>query len=476
MKEVDKILRSKLYNHASELPTDMWSRIEFGMEEEKKRRGGAWMWLASLALILLAGTGYASYQLYKNASITEAAETKVNIEETKTDNPIISNEEKAAIRDLSTIATQSTEDETSRKEKNSSLLPLSEFVSNKSSNSKVGTSLPSNGTSLLHVSTDESPITIEGGSSVGFDDIHGIDDGNDLLISAQNKFSERKNSSFEFYPMDVDLLPLEIEKRLFPDPIGCPSFSRRYRPNIFAEAYYQPMMAFSLISPNSSEIGDAYLDLKRDTESRLYSWSAGINLGWISDYNVGVKAGLNFEEVNERFTYEDPDAIRNQTVITIDTIFNNDGTFNVLTDTSMVQVSGSEIQRIYNYHRTLNVPIHALYQFNFDNLAIELSGGPIFNISYTNRGKVVDPSNEDQWFTNDLSGAYRVFKDRLSVSFSVSIGLMYAVNENIQVFARPALKYHPGSMTTVTSPFNQRYLNTGLSLGARYYFSGNPNY
>jgi hypothetical protein len=183
------------------------------------------------------------------------------------------------------------------------------------------------------------------------------------------------------------------------------------------------------------------------------------------------------EEINERFTYVDTMAIGNQTIITIDTIFNGDGTFNVNTDTSIVEVTGTELQNIYNYHRTINIPIHAIYQMNFDNnLAIELSGGPEFNISYTNRGKIVDPANEDQWFTNGLSGGYQVFKAKLNVSFSLSVGVMYSINEKIQLYARPQVKYHTASLSRESSPFNQRYLNTGLSLGARYYFSGNPNY
>lgn len=476
MKEVDKILKAKLFDHPSELPTDMWSRIEQGLEGGKRRRSGAWIWLANLGVVLMLGIAYATFNFHDEGLVpsdTEVTPTIYKIRGKARDKSFTNQNRSKSPEEILTSTTI-------EQGQNHSLLPLSNFVSNQSSSSKAGKNLPSIETTITPIglksemsktSRDENLLSRFKGEGQARSTNH--------LYSAELHSKEGladRSSLDEFNGIHTDLPLLKIKPRIFPDPNGCPSFSRKYKPNIFIEAYYQPLLAFSHISPNSSEIGDGYLSLRRNTESRLYSWSAGLNIAWLSDYNVGAKAGLNFEEVNERFTYEDPEAIRNQTVITIDTIFNGDGTFNVSSDTSIVQVSGSEIQRIYNYHRTLNIPIHALYQHNFGNVAIEVSGGPIFNINYVNRGKIVDPSNEDQWFTNNLSGAYQVFKERLSVSFSVSVGLMYAVDEKIQIFARPEVKYHPASMTKVSSPFNQRYLNTGLSLGARYYFSGNPNY
>ncbi|GLR16340.1 hypothetical protein [Portibacter lacus] len=439
MKEMDKILRSKLYNHESALPDDLWSKIETGIEK-KKKKGFIWFLFGGIGLL-----GILSATIYFSGFMDSDQMSNVPL----TLSPVY-------------VVEQSIPAEPQQVEK------------------------------LGIIDKEEKELSIpiiDGTKKIRKDLVHqqiskpSIPEIKKVLISAQENeqhkiLVEREENLKIDIPKITVSLPALINnnERSFGDPVGCPTFSKRNRANLFIEAYYQPLFAYSQLSSNSPEVGEQYLKLRKDSESNLYSWSTGINVGWISDYNVGVKAGAEYEVINERFTYEDPAAIRNQTVITIDTIFNGDGTFDLTSDTSVVQISGAEIQKIHNYHRTLSIPIHALYQMNFNNLAVELSGGPIFNIYYKNRGKIVDPSNQAQWFTNGESGSYNVYKDRLSVGFSLSVSALYSINEHIQLFARPTFKYTPGTMSVSSSPFNQTYMNTGLSLGARYYFSGNPNY
>lgn len=481
MRDMDKIIRSKLYDHPSHLPEGLWDMIEEGINEKKKRRFALWYWIGGMGVILILVLGIV--QFLSTPQDLSKAQDSISLEN-------VENLKSGAINKKPNLTSQSivTADKYDSDE------DVYEAATILDPDKDIAISLKTNRIDT-RAHTEDSKHTSILESKYNSSDKYKAQKSHFGTASTEEK--NHKATSLYYDQIAKDREKIDIEKRIrlegspnltipqsllvtqdrnFKDPVGCPNFANRYKANLFIETYYQPLHAYSMLSSNSPEIGDNYLDLRRDSERNLYSWSAGINVGWISDYNVGVKAGADYEVINERFTFEDPAAIRNQTIIVIDTTFNTDGSFTVNMDTSVVQVSGAETQRIANHHRSLSIPIHALYHINYKDFALEISGGPIFNINYSNRGKIIDPTNNAQWFTNGESGSYNVYKSRLSVSFSVSFSALYSINENFQLYASPHLKYHPTTISKINSPFNQRYLNTGLALGARYYFSGNPNY
>ena len=456
MSDMDKILRQKLYDHESTLPDHLWTGIQAGLSEKRDKRGFIWMWLGGIFLAGILG----AFFLYVN--VAPSVESSFSNFQ---DDEIVSN--------LRVLHMESA-DEVIFTETNAEVY--------------LGDQPPVvNG----HVYSSAIPIQLEGKdrekviSNKEKESIYLIPNAEAKLSSSD--YLERKDKVIHNDQHEREIVPsskmvtlqpeiIDLKERIFPDPIGCANFSQRMRINIFGEGYYKPLYIRSMLGTNSPEISADYIQQRSNTESTLYSWAAGGYIGWISRYDIGAKVGVEYEVNNERFTYEDPDAIRNQTVITIDTTFNQDGTFQTTSDTSIVQLSGTELQKIHNYHKTISIPLHVMYHFAFDNFALELSGGPIINLSYMNRGKILDTTNEDRWFTKGESGTYDIYKDRLNVSFSLSASMLYSLNENIQLFIRPTIKYTPTSIARSSSPFTQRYLNSGLAIGARYYISGNPNY
>ena len=467
---MDKMLRNKLNDHASELPHDMWSRIEVGMKEEKKSRGLFYYFVGGLGIILLALAFYFTWPYTLNNNVpdhehfSQIAETPV---EHKSSLPALESE----VEEKPTATNRENPD--SGISDNQSLTTFEPNVAQTNQNLaqtvEETKSIPS-----LEINTEgQSKLDIMLAANISDSDENA--NANDFTKTKDTEIYKQSTADL-IQLKSLSLFPLAINDRKFGDPKGCPAFSSRKTINLFVETHYSPLSAMKLLSSNSPEIGEDYLDLRRNSERSLYSWSAGLNIGYLASNNFGIKAGVNYEVINERFVYEDPQALRNQTIIVIDTIFNSDGSVTVNLDTSVVQVIGYETLQIHNYHKSVEIPLHLSYYFDFDRIDFEVSGGPNINIDYSNRGKIVDPSNEDQWFTNGENGSYNVFKDRLSLSFSLDVSAFYNVTENIQIYARPNFKFHPNSMTTVSSPSNQRYAIVGLAAGARYYFSGNPNY
>ncbi|WP_235298972.1 hypothetical protein [Portibacter marinus] len=455
MSEMDRILRKKLFEHESAMPDDMWSRIESGLEEKKRDKGFAWLWLIGILFMATSvgvwfyanGLSEGDQEFLQDTEFALGKEAQEPVQKTQDKpQPYRTNEHQEI--NIQTPPPKPNSSKPVAKIDEVVILNSESLGEVKKSNIVETPAVQSSKKRVSQVSTKK--------------DLAQTEIQKDLLMTSQ-------------IPR-LSLTTIEQAAHVFPDPLKCTTFARKRTANIFGEVFYKPSYAHAILRTNSSEVGQDYLDQRKETEFSLYSWSAGVNLGWVSAYNIGLKAGLEYEVINERFVFEDPDAIRNQTVITIDTVFNSDGTFQTTSDTSVVQVSGTEVQRIHNYHKSFSIPIIMLYQMNFGDFAIEFSGGPVFNINYANRGKILDPTNQDRWFTKGASGSYDVFKDRLGISLSLSVSAMYSVNKHIQVFARPDFKYNPTSISRNSSPFTQRYLNSGIAIGMRYYLSGNPNF
>lgn len=468
MKEMDRILRNKLQDHASDMPSDMWSRIEMGMQEEKKDRGLFFYLISGFIFLAFISISYLGYNFIASSndafSSYDTQENSFNAV-AKADHPFTTE-----ITAVNEILSASDSEPQLVSERSNSLVNQDD-----SSPNSIGISEYISESQALRQNAPEA-MEIVGGNGNEISNIDKITSVEYGAAIPEDKQEIDRGQFTNIAFLNSSVIPLLENSRSFGDPVGCPTFSSRSPLNLYVEAHYSPLAAMKFVSSNSPEIGQEYLNLRENTERALYSWSAGINVGYISPYNIGVRAGLNYEVINERFVYEDPDAVRNQTIIVIDTIFNQDGSTTINSDTSVVQVAGFEKLQIYNYHRSVEIPLHLTYYLDLREIDFEISGGPNINIDYTNRGKIVDPSNEDQWFTNGENGSYKVFKDRLDVSFSLAISALYNINEKVQLYARPHFKYNPSSMTVNSSPFNQNYAVSGLALGARYYFSGNPNY
>ena len=58
MTDMDHIFRKKLYNHESQLPGDMWSKIESDLHKEKPGRGYLWILMAGFALLVCATASF----------------------------------------------------------------------------------------------------------------------------------------------------------------------------------------------------------------------------------------------------------------------------------------------------------------------------------------------------------------------------------------------------------------------------------
>jgi len=234
----------------------------------------------------------------------------------------------------------------------------------------------------------------------------------------------------------------------------------------FMDLYLSPDYAKkSLTGPKQD-----YIDSRISSESALLSYSGGIMAGYKFNKNVLLKGGINFTSINEKFHIVIKDVKNTQTVITIDTVWNSDGTYNITRDTTIKEIYGKEdIQKI-NTYSMIDIPLILGYQFKHNDFNLGLNAGIILNILSFQKGTMLNMNGEVESFDGNSDNP-DIFNKNLGVSIYTSAYLGYRINDNVELFVEPKFRYFLKSFTNANYPLTQKYSKFGISLGPRYFFN-----
>ena len=234
----------------------------------------------------------------------------------------------------------------------------------------------------------------------------------------------------------------------------------------FMDLYLSPDYAKkSLTGPKQD-----YIDSRISSESALLSYSGGVMAGYKINDNFLIKGGMNFTRINEKFHIVIKDVKNTQTVITIDTVWNSDGTYNITRDTTIKEIYGKEdIQKI-NKYSMIDIPVIFGYQFKHNDLNLGINAGVILNILSFQEGKMLNMSGEVETFDGHSDNP-DIFNKNLGVSIYTSAYLGYRINDNLEIFAEPKFRYFLKPFTNTNYPLTQKYSKFGISMGPRYFFN-----
>jgi hypothetical protein len=244
--------------------------------------------------------------------------------------------------------------------------------------------------------------------------------------------------------------------------IICPPYSRG-NTDWFAEVYVSPDIAFKSVKNVSAS--QQYMQKKDSSESMQIGYSAGVRIVKPITDNFLLRAGLQYSQVNEKFSYRSENEVRTTTVISVRTIVRSPGDTLRITDTSTVQQTGYKNNTIRNRYRSFDIPVTVGYQFGNDNLKIGLNAGVIFNISSWYQGVVLDSSLAAIPVSKGNTGIY---KNSFGLGLYGGISILKPLGENTQLFFEPYFRYNLKSITNNTAPYQQRFSIGGLSIGLRY--------
>lgn len=502
----DEYVHQKLYHHSAEVPSSIWDKIQSAItqpealpinpDQEKKRRRRFLFWLpqefrvaASVLLILLIGTVAAylyNYRFKTDAAIEPSAPVQVKqsgssndpvsvpdnkLQQNKPQNNLnlVGRDEAAEeSRENSTKANESAETDISiesanRKNTEDKTVSWKLDRKNKTASFKERESVfpydqrlninsqKKNAAAQTHLNTASETVLIA--SEPEEEDYQ-------LTEKAGNAFIRPNKNTWQGNKHNVNAYQ---HASSFKNVVICPTDRKMRNPDWDLEVYISPDMAFKTISNNTATA--QFLSRKDSSESMRPGFSAGFRIVKpLNDY-LSLKTGLQYSQINERFTYKTENETRTTTVVTVRSIVRAPGDTLIVRDTSSLTQVGFKTNTVKNRFRSLDIPVLASVQFGNDNLKWGITAGAIVNISSWYEGVLLDSSLAAVGIGKDNGMMY---KKNIGLGLYAGFNVTKRINYNTQIFFEPYLRYNLSNMTSPGTPFNQKFSIGGLAMGLRF--------
>ncbi|MCB0579750.1 MAG: hypothetical protein KDD10_10635 [Phaeodactylibacter sp.] len=252
---------------------------------------------------------------------------------------------------------------------------------------------------------------------------------------------------------------LSIFDGLFsPDP-KCAEFGRGTW-GFYLDALLSPDLTFRRLQPRDPEF-EEYANTREETESNMYAFSGALRLSLVSDRGLALRTGLNYSQINERFSFV------NGSEEVIETINNYDQAGNIISTDTIIKI-GTRRKITQNHYRMLDIPFLLGYEFTSGKLKVSANGGAYLNLLFRQKGDFLSPGDlQPVRFDSGDPNAYPAFKQQVGLGWYGSVGFAYQMGPNLQLVVEPHVKIFPKSVTREQYGVQQRYMTTGLFVGVR---------
>jgi hypothetical protein len=476
MNPMDKIFRDRLENFHTAVPEDMWDVLEKRLPDNSSRKTrGLWMFSALAVCIGLSGV-----LLYVVTVQNESVSFKRN---GKSENhTFIATNSHAQVEGYLQVPSSSANKQNTDFAGNSLVAGVSSITQDKTLN-KLNRVYPQD----LHYNFTQS-VEKETTTHQIVSHFDTERDGEDVIdpLQVQTTIQEMPgelhrdeaewtldNQPYEIPQQIHNIVPTEIkaaaEEIKDPQAKACP-FGESSR-NAHLDVYVSHEYAMKHLTDPTS-LHSEYLQMRNDTENAVYSFSAGVRLGYNVGYRWNLYTGFNYSQINERFEYTDPESQITKVIITKDYVYQQGKIVDSIITEEIVTVPGTTKLKIHNRYRTFDVPVLGRYTLYADrNISLSAVAGVFINIAFLQKGMIIGTSSNTPV---DISGGpdeqKNIFKSQLGVTGYGALSMAWHVSPLFDMVIEPHFRMHTTSLTHEKYPLQQRYNTFGLTTGIRYRF------
>jgi hypothetical protein len=458
----DNFMRSKLKNYASPVPEGLWEKIV----SDKDRKPKVFWWnnrlgLVAIALLVLTTGGiFIANNYYNQHNITFNNSTLQNNNTTSIqNNTAAQSNSSTAITSPSAIAESDTEINkataaTSSRKKDLSNISTG-FVTKHNGKNLLSFLQKKNAdqsTDFVSVNKEESELNTPVNETESTTAANYKNQKGELMLASRNIYSLTNQHN----------PPLNLRSILG---LGndCPSANGTQRNDWYLELYGSPDYTMKSLSGNG--LSSAYLQKKDSAEKMAGGFTVGARIAKnVGDHFI-LKAGVQYSQLNEKFSLRTESERRTTVVIVTRTIIRPQGdtTFN---DTTTVTQIGYSVRKNVNSYKNIEIPIGVGYEFGDvkDKWKLAVNGGVILNVTSWYTGETLDTSYNIVSVSSKGNNGFYTKKTGLSLYGSVS--LIHNINDKLDVFAEPYFRVGLVGMTS-NMGFSQKFNAAGLTLGVR---------
>lgn len=463
----DEFIKDKLKEHTAAVPADMWERIQRGKE---KKGGIYWRRYLAIFLIMLITAGTVAYFRTSNFNDKVVAE---NIDGQQNGKPAIGNRTGArteAATGVNNLKISDLSTKNAPSDNNAARVDVGDRGDNMNADDKAASRViqkkffttEGRGSGRVTKSVDKTssnPITPSfNNSSLSAENVA-------PLFETERAFKDRL-SLLAMLNKDRNAFSFSTPDKLSFRPqssVDCPTNKRGNR-SIYVELFGSPDFAIKKTEANGRTNPD-YVNSKDSTESRQVSYTVGLRLSKSIGENMLFKTGIQFSQINQKFTYRHENERTRTTVVTVRTIIRSPGDTIFVTDTSVIEQIGYRAKTSYNRYRSIDVPLILGYEFAGEDWKAQINGGAIINLSSWQQGEFLDTSYQATSFATTKEP---IFKKKIGLGLYAGFSFIKSFGEKTDWFAEPYIRYNLSSITGDASPFNQRFHVAGINLGIRY--------
>ena len=458
----DEYIKDKLYHHEAAIPANFWERVK-PQEEEDKRRVVFWLpkkYMAAAAVLLLVLAGSVAAYLYTNSPQLPHPTNKESALPVATNDSIQDKNEPIIVE--KTIIETTNRKGTSLAKKNSTEENKTAWKLNRKNitqSFKQKSSVFPFDQMIMNNHQEIVSDNLLQKESIELNNPSEIPD-YEIAEKAGNAYIKQRRNLTALYNKELSKFN---HASSFRNVVICPTDRKMRNPDWDLEVYVSPDMPFKSITNNSAS--PQLLSRKDSSESLRPGFSAGIRIVKPLTDNFAIKTGLQYSQINERFTYRTENETRTTTVVTVRSIIRAPGDTLIVRDTSSLTQIGYKTNTVKNRFKSLDIPILASYQIGNDDLRFGITAGVIVNLSSWYQGVILDSSLSAVPLSKETN---MVYKNNIGLGLYAGFTVTKRINYATQLFFEPYLRYNLSNMTNPEATFNQRFSIGGLAMGLRF--------
>lgn len=469
--------KEKLYHHTLPVNEGLWGAIEASLPPEQKQKRFPVFWMTLFGTTLLGGalmigvftpnttTTPSSPPSVKNevmASATTTAATSTAIDATTgTSDDLETIETTSTNSSATTAPTASTSaNQTGSKAKSS--------IANKSSNtnqSKANKNTTGKSNQKANITKASSSLIPE---------INTISE-DDLSVDAEvymagAKLPYRNTSMTSLLPlaeMNQSTATMNLMSAIAPDP-NCYKFGdigAHYALSV--DGIFGIGFSPKSLEQNGGETAD-YISARKATESNQYAWSLGARLNLHHRSGFTGRLGFQYTQTGDLFDYAD--SLATQSTTRIDSFFAADGTF-LYTEVNQVFIDGTLVKKIHNTYRYLDIPLLVGYEMRLGRNIVMLNTGPVFNLTHTYEGQILDSMLHPRSITPGTPGAIDIYKTNVGMSIYLGAGILFPLTDELSALIEPSYLFRLNPVSLNSYELKEKRGFASLNLGIRYHIN-----
>jgi hypothetical protein len=236
----------------------------------------------------------------------------------------------------------------------------------------------------------------------------------------------------------------------------CPAIEKNAAGNkYYIEVYAGPDYASKSFTDTAHSV---LLQKRKESTSFRSAFSAGFRYTRVFNNGASIRAGINYSQINEKFSYVQSNIVQ-VTYITDPVTGDTTGTF---------VTTGTRYKTTNNRYHTIDVPLLLGFETGNGRLHANFNAGVVLNIYSWQKGESLDTSFRPVNITTGKSASLYQYKTNIGAGFMGGISVYYKLNDRLHLLAEPYWRYNFSPMNKEMLSLQEKFSTIGLRLGVRW--------